>query len=203
MKPQMSKSEKDLRSQFDFSKGIRGKYIDRYKQGHTVTLLEGEPDEIDPLDFGPEDSQLTEIAGKHLLIAHLVKAGIEVAEPIRDKGIDLVAYRGEQGSDDFTAWPIQLKAFSHESFSLDKKYARLPRLLIAYVWNVKDPDRSEVYALTFKEALRVMDEKGYSKSDSWTKGGRYFVRDAGPALKGLLERYRMTPEQWQEKLKAA
>lgn len=203
MKPKMDRSEAELRSKFDFSGAVRGKYADRYGQGHTVTLLEGEADDSDPLDSGRGDSQLTEIAGKHLLIAHLIEAGIEVAEPIRDKGIDLVAYRGEQGSADFTAWPIQLKAFSHESFSLDKKYARLPRLLIAYVWNVKTPGQSEVYALTFEEALRVMDEKGYSKTDSWTKSGRYFVRDAGPELKGLLERYKMTPEQWQEKLKAA
>lgn len=203
MKAQMSKSEKELRSQFDFSRSVRGKYAERYRQGHTVTLLEGETGDDDPLDLGRDDSQLTEIAGKHLLIAHLINAGFEVAEPIRDNGIDLVAYRGEKGSDDFTAWPIQLKAFSHESFYLDRKYASVPRLLIAYVWNVKTPDRSEVYALTFEEALRLMDEKGYSKTDSWAKAGRYFVRDAGHKLKDQLKQYRMTPEQWQKRLKAA
>ena len=92
MKSQMSKNEVAMRTQYDFSKGVRGKYYERFKNGHTVTLLEGEPDK--------GDSQLTEIAGKHLLISRLVAAGFEVAQPLRDKGIDLVAYRdGEDGKD--------------------------------------------------------------------------------------------------------
>lgn len=203
MKPQMSKSEKELRGDFDFSRAVRGKYAERYRQGHSITPLEGQPDEDDPLQPGGEDPQLTEIAGKHLLIAHLIEAGIEVAEPIRDNGIDLIAYRGAKGSEDFAAWPIQLKAFSHESFYLERKYASRPRLLIAYVWNVKTPGKSEIYALTYAEALRVMDDRGYSATDSWTRGNRYFVRDAGRELKDRLQEYKMTPEKWQEKLKVA
>lgn len=203
MKPQTDNSEPELRSRFDFSKAVRGKYADRYRRGHSVTLLEGQPDEGDPLDPRGDDTQLTEIAGKHLLIAHLIEAGIEVAQPIRDIGVDLIAYLGAKGSDEFTAWPIQLRAFSHESFYLDRKYEKLPRLLIAYVWNVRTPDKSEIYALTYPEALRVMEERGYSRTDSWTRGNRYFVRDAGRELKDRLKEYKMTPEKWHKKLKAA
>jgi hypothetical protein len=47
----MSKSEMELRSRFDFSKGVRGKFYERYMNGHTVTLLDGDPDEDDPLDL--------------------------------------------------------------------------------------------------------------------------------------------------------
>lgn len=202
MRSQMSKSEIDLRSRFDFSKAVRGKFHERYEKGHSVTLLEGEPDEDDPLAPIKPDSQLTEIAGKHLLISRLVAAGFEVAEPLRDKGIDLVVYRDGEGGKDFEAYPIQLKASSHQSFSLDKKYERFRRLLIAYVWNVQAPERSVVYALTFKDALQVMQKKGYSKTDSWTKKGYYFVRSAGPELEKMLEPYKMTTERWQEKLQA-
>jgi hypothetical protein len=202
MKSQMSKSEMELRSRFDFSKGVRGKFYERYKNGHAITLLDSDPDEEDPLALGNGDSQLTEIAGKHLLISHLVAAGFEVAEPLRDKGIDLVVYRDGEGGKDFAAYPIQLKASSHESFSLDRKYERFSRLLIAYVWNVRAPDRSVVYALTFSDAMQVMEKKGYAKTDSWTKKGYYFVRSAGPELKEMLKPYKMTTERWQEKLQA-
>lgn len=199
MRSQMSKSEMALRAQFDFSKGVRGKYYERFKNGHTVTLLEGEPDKDDSLAPDESDSQLVEMAGKHLLISRLVAAGFEVAEPLRDKGIDLIVYRDGK---DFMACPVQLKAFSHESFSLDKKYGRFPHLLIAYVWNARTPELSDVYALTFNDALQVMDKKGYSRTDSWTKGGRYFVRDAGVKLKEILEPYKMTTEKWRERLQS-
>jgi len=199
----MSKSELALRAQFDFSKGVRGKYYERFKNGHTVSLLEGKQENDEPFVSDKGDSQLTEIAGKHLLISSLVAAGFEVAQPLRDKGIDLVAYRDGENGKEFAAYPIQLKASSHESFSLDKKYERLgPRLLIAYVWNVQDPERSDVYALTFGDALQVMKKKGYAETDSWTKKGYYFVRSAGIELKEILEPYKMNTKRWREKLQA-
>jgi hypothetical protein len=202
MRTQIGKDEVALRSKFDFSKAVRGKFHERYKKGSAVTLLEGEPDSDDPLATSKGDGQLTEIAGKHVLISRLVAAGFEVAEPLRDKGIDLLVYRDGEGGKDFAAYPIQLKASSQESFSLDRKYERFPNLLIAYVWNVQAPERSDVYALTFSDAMHVMEEKGYAKTDSWTKRGYYFVRSAGPELKRLLEPYKMNTERWQEKLQA-
>ncbi len=203
MKTQINESEQELRNRFDFSKAVRGRHSERYKKGHTVTFLEGTPDANDPLVVNKSDGQLTEIAGKHLLISRLVAAGFEVAEPLRDKGIDLVAYRDGEDGKDFAAYPIQLKASSSESFSLDKKYERFPRLLIAYVWNVQAPERSDVYALTFRDAMQVMEKKGYAKTDSWTKKGYYFVRSAGPDLKEMLEPYKMAnSETWQQKLQA-
>jgi hypothetical protein len=203
MRSQMSKDESSLRTQFDFTKGVRGKYYERFMNGHTVTLLEGEPGKEDLFSSEKGDSQLTEIAGKHLLISRLVAAGFEVAQPLRDKGIDLVAYRDGEDGKEFAAYPIQLKASSHESFSLDKKYERFgPRLLIAYVWNVQDPEHSDVYALTFGDALQVMKKKGYAETDSWTKRGYYFVRSAGIELKEILEPYKMDTKRWREKLQA-
>jgi hypothetical protein len=134
------------------------------------------------------DSQLVEIAGKHLLISRLVAAGYEVAEPLRDRGIDLIVYRDENG---FSALPLQMKASTQESFSLDRKYEKFSNLLIAYVWNVNAGEKGDVYLLTFDQALEVMEAKGYSKTDSWIKNGYYFVRSAGNELKELLKPYRM------------
>lgn len=198
MSSHMSKSEMELRSRFDFSKGVRGKFYERYKNGHTVTLMDRDPDEDDPLDPSKGDSQLIEIAGKHLLISRLVAAGFEVAEPLRDNGIDLIVYRGDS---EFTAWPIQMKASTQESFSLDRKYKKIPNILIAYVWNVNAAERGDVYLLTFNDAVKVMEIKGYDETNSWKEKGYYFVRNAGIELKGLMKQYGMTAEQWQKKLK--
>lgn len=129
MKAQMSNDEKRLRAQFNFSKAERGRFYERYKKGHTITLLSEDAEIDDPLDSAQHDSQLIEIAGKHLLISRLVAAGFEVAEPLRDKGIDLIVYRDDEK---FKAWPIQMKASTQESFSLDRRYEGIPDLLIAY-----------------------------------------------------------------------
>jgi hypothetical protein len=74
--------------------------------------------------------------------------------------------------------------------------------LIAYVWNVQNPEHSDVYALTFGDALQVMEKKGYAETDSWKTNGYYFVRSAGIELKKILEPYKMTTKRWQEKLQA-
>src|ERR1700721_2786529 len=102
MKTQMNESEQTARSRFDFSKATRGRHSEQYAKGHTVSLLSGTPSPDDAAS-DTEDSQLVEIAGKHLLIARLVAAGYEVAEPIRDKGIDLIVYRDQQT---FLAYPF-------------------------------------------------------------------------------------------------
>ncbi len=202
MKPRVSKSETELRSRFDFSRAVRGRHSEQYANGHTVTLLEGEPDPDNSLPAEHGDSQLTEVFGKNLLISHLVAAGFEVAQPVRDRGVDLVVYKDGEDAKDYMPCLIQLKASSQESFSLDKKYARFPHLLIAYVWNVQTPAQSDVYALTFNDALQVLEKKGYAKTDSWKNRGYYFVRNAGVDLKKILEPYKMTPDRWREKLQA-
>lgn len=61
------------------------------------------------------DTQCIEIIGKNLLISQLLEAGLEVAEPLRDRGIDLIVY-AERGVKQFSAFPIQLKASTDKSF---------------------------------------------------------------------------------------
>jgi len=201
MKSPIDMNEAEMRNRFDFSKATRGRFHDRYEKGHTITFLHHNPDHEQSATPSTKDSQLTEIAGKHLLISRLISAGFEVAEPIRDNGIDLLVY-GTSKSEQFIAYPIQLKAFSNESFSLDKKYGRIHGLLIAYVWNVQSSAQSDIFALTFDEAFQILTKKGFAETPSWEKGGKYFVRKADSKLKKMLEPYRMTVERWQEKLQA-
>ena len=113
------------------------------------------------------DTQQIEIIGKHILIANLIAANLEVAVPIRDHGIDLIVFRDGMKGGTFVACPIQLKTATDEAFELYSKYERFPGLRIVYVWNAKVPAEAQVFALNYQEAQEVLVEMEYDKTKSW------------------------------------
>ena len=148
------------------------------------------------------DAQLVELLGRHRLIAELLRANLEVALPARDRGIDLIAYADlETQVSRFSACPIQLKAAIGSAFSIDRKYAKFPNLLIAYVWYLEEPARTVTYAMTYLDALTIADAMGYTQTPSWQRG-IYVVTKPSPALVAQLEAFRMTPEKWRRKVLA-
>jgi hypothetical protein len=114
----------------------------------------------------PLDSQVIELLGHNRLTDEILRSGLEVAHPTRDRGIDLIAYADlETNVAAFVARPIQMKAASTQSFAIDRKYAKFPNLLIAFVWNlVGPPDQIVTFALSYQEALSVADKMGYTGS---------------------------------------
>jgi len=149
------------------------------------------------------DTQSIEILGRNRLINELIGAGIEVAQPIRDRGIDLIAYMDRNvETKKFTAVPIQMKAASSRSFTIDKKYAKTSNLIIAFVWGVQDPKYSGIFALTYKEIEKIAEEMGWTKTASWRKGV-YSTTAPGKKLVGLLNRHKMTRGDWVKKLEEA
>lgn len=144
------------------------------------------------------DSQVVELLGRNRLVDELLRAGLEVALPLRDRGIDLIAYADTgDGVAAFAARPIQMKAASAESFSIDRKYERFPDLILAYVWRVADAAQTVTYALTYAEALTVAEEMGYTKTESWQKGRYDCTRISGRLLE-LLEAHRTSPARWRQ-----
>lgn len=146
------------------------------------------------------DTQVIEVLGRNQLTDELLRAALEVARPLRDRGVDLIAY-AELGSEveAFVARPIQMKAASKRSFSLNQKYAKFPNLLIAYVWHLALPDDVTTFALSYAEALGVADKMGWTKTPSWQKGS-YSNTNPGKKLREFLEPFRMTPERWWERI---
>ena len=68
------------------------------------------------------DTQVIEILGRNRLVDELLLAGLEVALPERDRGIDLIAYVDlVDSAASFAAVPIQMKAASARS-----KRAKMP-----------------------------------------------------------------------------
>jgi hypothetical protein len=147
------------------------------------------------------DTQVIELIGRNCLGSELLRDGLDIAVPARDRGIDLIAYADRSSRvGRFVARPIQMKAASERSFSIDRKYKKVANLIIAYVWYVHDPVKTVTYALTYKEAL-VVARKCWARarSASW-KRGRYITSSPSRQLCELLEPYRMTEGKWWEKV---
>jgi len=143
------------------------------------------------------DTQLVELLGQNWLVNELLQAGLEVARPVRDRGVDLIAYADLSSNvTRFVARPIHLKAATKSSFGINRKYERISDLLLTHVWFIGDPTKTVTYCMTYSEAVSVAYEMGYTKTDSWTKKGSYDTTRPSVKLRGLLERYKMTPEKW-------
>lgn len=147
------------------------------------------------------DPQLIEVLGRNWLVGQIMQAGLEVAIPERDHGIDLILFKDIDLSKKFTAYPIQMKAATKGVFSLNPKYAKFSQLFIVYVWNVREPDKTVCYVLTFGEALQVAEKMGYTKTNSWITGGTrkrrgYSTTRPSKKLVGLLAPFKMDQSTW-------
>ena len=143
------------------------------------------------------DGQQVEIVGRHVLIAHLLSAGIEVAEPMRDRGIDLIAFTEGKNGGKFNACPIQLKASTNQSFGWDEKYKDYPDLRIIFVWQATSPKDSEFYCLTYAQVERIVRDMNYKPS-----GKHWVSTKPSKEVRDLLKKnYEVTvPQDWLSKL---
>lgn len=147
------------------------------------------------------DTQTTELLGRNRLMDELLLAGLEVALPARDRGVDLIAYVDlESKISKFVATPIQMKAASTRSFAIDRKYSKISNLVIVYVWGLQAPQHAETYALTYREALAIAKTMGWTITDSWTINGKYSTSRPSLKLCKLLLPYRMSSVKWWEKI---
>jgi hypothetical protein len=157
------------------------------------------------------DTQQIGIIGKHILIANLLAAGLEVAEPIRDHGIDLIVYRdGKEDSENpvkFSARPIQLKTSSKKTFELYRKYGRFDELRIVYVWNAesiwdeKHTSKPTIFCLKYKEAEEILKAGKHTETKSWNPGRHWFTNNPSPEMVKRLEKFQVkSPKDWLKSL---
>ena len=149
------------------------------------------------------DPQQIELIGRSLLVSELLRDGIEVALPERDRGIDLIAYIDlDDANSTFVARPIQLKASTRPGFSIDAKYERFPDLLLAHLWNVDRATELQAFCMTYAEAHVVAKAMGWTETRSFTEGGVYRASPPSARLMVLLEPHRMAPGRWRAKISA-
>ena len=132
------------------------------------------------------------------MISQLLAGGVEVANPVRDRGIDLIAYLDlADNLNDFVACPIQLKANKQARFCIEKKYEKITNLVMVYAWNVLSP-KPELYALTYREVVDLLEVKGHTKTPSWTKDGGGYSLTVTDSWRETLSRFRMEPDMWKD-----
>ncbi len=147
------------------------------------------------------DDQMIELCGRHRLTESLLQADLEVAFPARDRGIDLIAYADtDRRLERFVAVPIQMKAASQSCFSIDRKYSKFHDMLIAYVWNVSEGAKTQIYVLRQDEVLRIATEMKYTATESWTGKGVYVVTRPGRELMERLHPYEVSRARWWENI---
>ena len=147
------------------------------------------------------DKQIVEVLGRNRLIEILLTEGVEVAIPVRDKRIDLVAYFwADPLRSRFVAAPIQMKAASKKSFVLDKKYAETPGLLLAYVSHVNDGEETEIFLLTYHEALKVLEQRGHAKTDTWQHKGEWSATNPTGELLDALTPFKVGRGEFRQRL---
>jgi hypothetical protein len=150
-----------------------------------------------------KDTQVIELIGRNRLGSEILRDGLDVAVPARDKGIDLIAYADRSSNvKEFVARPIQMKASSEASFSIDRKYKRVTNLILAYVWHIHDANATVTYALEYKDALRIASQcwgRAKGNSESW-KRGRYSTSKPSRKLRMLLEPFKISEGKWWEKV---
>jgi len=138
------------------------------------------------------DSQQIEILGRSALTAALVADGIEVAHPERDAGIDLLAFT----VDPWAVVPIQMKAATTERFSLDRKYERIPGLVMVYVWHARSAGEAVFYAMSWEQAKAIADELGWTDTATWRGRGTYTNNQPGERVKAAIAPHRMEQGKW-------
>jgi hypothetical protein len=147
------------------------------------------------------DGQAVEILGRNRLIDELLRAGLEVAVPIRDRGIDLIAYADVDARvSNFVARPIQMKAASRRSFGVWKKYVKFPDMLLAFVWHLDGMESPRTYAVTVPEAIAIATAMGWTETASWKENGGYGTTQPSRKLMALLTPHEMVAQGWWSKV---
>src|SRR5271155_2297843 len=90
----------------------------------------------------------TERTGTNWLIIQLLNAGLDVATPFVDEGIDLFVY-GQDRDGKLTFRSLQIKTTDSEGFELYKKYEKIPELFMIYIWYSNELKETKAYGMTY------------------------------------------------------
>ena len=131
-------------------------------------------------------NQRTELINTHRAIESVLEAGLDVAMPLKDDGIDLVCYVSK-GDGPWISVAVQVKS----RFEIDKKYLSRPGLVMCFV----SPEK--IYVLTHERAVEIALVRGYLNEDnvSWRDLGGYSAA-IGQSLSRDLDSCIATPDRW-------
>lgn len=129
--------------------------------------------------------------GTAYIIEKCYHEGLSIAYPDIDDGIDLIIYNHEGYF--FNAVPVQIKAFSSESFYTDEAYLRIPKLFIIYLWYVGSGKTIRAFGMPYKEAEAIVNKNNWSRNK-----GKYAYTHGSEVLRRALAQYEI--RSWKELL---
>jgi hypothetical protein len=147
------------------------------------------------------DAQTIALLGRDRVIEQLHRAGLEVALPRRDRGIDVIAYVDKGAS--FQALPIQVKSSAGFRWTVNQKYGPFAEIVIAHALYLADEKEAEVFALPHTENIAIAERLGLTQRyATWLRpkrpaqGGYIWIDRPRHTLLAELEAHRATPELW-------
>jgi len=146
------------------------------------------------------DKQQVEILGRNFLVSQIIAEGLEVAMPLRDEGVDLVVYTGRASQSIFNAVPIQLKVASDAVFSVDTKYQAFPSMILAYVWGIQSAEGMQLHLMTYRDALEVAEELGWTRTKALMHGGIYTTNKPSQRVLEAIAKHEYHPGLMQKLL---
>ncbi len=80
---------------------------------------------------------------------------------------------------------IQIKSASKFSFGMDRKYEKIPGLIMVFVFECRSSTR-EIYAMTYRQMVGVGGAMGCTKTPSWKDKNSYSTGHPSSKLMALL-----------------
>lgn len=96
-----------------------------------------------------------------------------------------------------------MKVARGAGFSVQRKYERIPHLVMVYVWNAGQADKVEFYAMTFADAKKIAGKLGWTETASWREGGGYATTRPSQRVREAIAPHRMGPGKWRRLLRSA
>jgi hypothetical protein len=145
----------------------------------------------------------TELLGKFWLSSQLTRSGVEIANPTRDIGVDLIAY----GADLTWSLPVQLKVINSGGLRVDTKYLHKNLCLVYVLLGQRDggglTTRAETaaYLLTPEQAWALPSRMGRKFDPEWNN---YYLFGRIPKrlIQLLDSEFRVDCGRWAERLGA-
>jgi hypothetical protein len=147
------------------------------------------------------DAQTIALLGRDRVIEQLHRAGLEVALPRRDHGIDVIAYVDKEEA--FQALPIQVKSSAGFRWVVNQKYGSFAEIVIAFALHLADEEKAVVYVLPHTENRAIAERLGLTqRAATWLRpkraaqGGYIWIDRPTPDLMAELKPHRASSDLW-------
>lgn len=92
-----------------------------------------------------------------------------------------------------------MKAASRKRFVLSEQYAKVPGLVLAYVWHVNDGEEPEILLLNYPDALNVLEQSGHTATATWAKERQWSTEPSKQLQEALLP-FKVARGEFRERL---